>query len=114
MALALVGKAHLSVPGGISAGYLDRIRQWQARAAHHIAGNIGYVPGTIEHRWHGPKQRRRYVSRWDILTRHRFDPATDLKRNTSGVIELCGNKPELRRDIAAYFASRNEDANTLE
>ena len=49
------------------------------------------------------------MSRWDILKKHGFDPVTDLKRNTSGILELAGNKPELRRDIMAYFSSRDED-----
>jgi len=30
-----------------------------------------------------------------------------------GVLELAGNKPELRRDLDAYFRQRDEDANTL-
>jgi hypothetical protein len=28
-------------------------------------------------------------------------------------MELAGNKPELRRDIDAYFRQRDEDSNTL-
>ncbi len=113
MALALLGRAAESIPAGISAGYRRPIFDWQSRAIHHIAGNIGFVPGTIEHHWHGAKDRRGYISRWDILTRHHFDPLADLKRNVWGVYELAGNKPALRADIDRYFRSRNEDANTL-
>jgi len=29
------------------------------------------------------------------------------------VLELAGNKPQLSRDIDAYFRSRNEDANSM-
>jgi hypothetical protein len=79
----------------------------------HIAGNISYVPGTIEHAWHGAKERRKYVDRWSILVRNGFDPEADLKRNSWGVIELAGNKPRLRKDIDQYFRSRDEDSNTL-
>lgn len=111
MALALIGRVHESVPGGIHPNYMTALVQWQERAQRHIAGNIGYVPGTIEHHWHGPKERRGYISRWGILTKHGFDPVADLKRNTDGVPELAGNKPELRRDIDRYFRSRAEDAN---
>jgi len=113
MALGLIGRAAASFPGGISEGYRHPVLEWQARAERHIAGNVGFVPGTIEHAWHGPKGARAYVERWDILTRHGFDPATDLKRNVWGVYELVGNKPELRRDLDLYFRARNEDANTL-
>ena len=113
MALALVGRVRESVPGGIHPNYLAALLHWQDRAERHIAGNLGCVPGTIEHRWHGPKDRRGYVSRWDILTRHGFDPLVDVKRNTFGVPELAGNKPQLRRDVDRYFRSRSEDANSL-
>jgi hypothetical protein len=114
MALALAGLVDRSVPGGISEGYVRPLRQWQARARQHIAGNLGCVPGTIEHSWHGSKKSRRYVERWGVLVRHAFDPFVDLKRNVWGVLELSGNKPELRRDIDAYLRQRNEDSNTLD
>lgn len=113
MALALIGRVGESVPGGIHPNYLAALEQWQRRAQHHVAGNIGYVPGTIEHRWHGSKERRGYISRWGILTKHQFDPVADIKRNTHGVPELAGNKPELARDIDRYFRSRAEDSNAL-
>ncbi|MFO1081916.1 MAG: hypothetical protein U1E23_14960 [Reyranellaceae bacterium] len=57
--------------------------------------------------------RRRYVGRWEILTRHRYDPVTDLKRNVLGVVDLAGNKLGLRLDIHRYFLERDEDSNSL-
>jgi hypothetical protein len=113
MALALIGRVDESIPGNLKDAYRQPLRQWQERATRHIAGNIGYVPGTIEHSWHGAKDKRNYVGRWDILARNGFDPVTDLKRNSWGVLELAGNKPDLRRDLDAYFRSRDEDSNTL-
>ena len=113
MALALVGKAQVSLPGGIHPNYVKPILAWQERAGRHICGNLGYLPGTIEHGWHGAKEARRYIDRWSILTRHAYDPERDIKRNTSGVVELAGNKPGLKRDLWRYFRQRNEDATTL-
>lgn len=114
MALALVGRVASSIPGTLGAGYRRPLLAWQARADQHVAGNIGSTDGTIEHAWHGAKANRRYIERWDVLARHHFDPETDLRRNTWGVLELAGNKPALRRDIEAYFRQRDEDANSLE
>jgi hypothetical protein len=114
MALALVGKVERSLPGGISEAYRRPLLRWQARATRHIAGNIAALPGTIEHAWHGAKSHRRYIERWDVLNRHRFDPDEDLKRNVWGVLELAGNKPALRRDMDAYFCARREDANVMD
>jgi hypothetical protein len=113
MAGALVSRVDMTIPGGLSAAYARPLYAWQARAAREIAGNISFVPGTIEHRWHGPKARRQYVERWELLRRHAFDPDQDLKRNVWGVLELAGNKPGLRQDIDRYFRSRDEDANSV-
>jgi hypothetical protein len=111
MALALVGAVDNSVPGGVAASYIGHLQRWQARIEHVVNRRIGYVPGTIEHRFHGPKASRGYLSRWGLLARHGFDPDTDLKRNTSGVLEWAGNKPELEREWDLYLRSRREDAN---
>jgi hypothetical protein len=113
MALALVGRVDDSIPRRMHPNYRKPLALWQDRAMRHIAGNVSYVPGTIEHSWHGSKQRRKYVDRWSVLIDNEYDPQTDIKRNSFGVIELAGNKPALRRDIDAYFRGRDEDSNTL-
>jgi hypothetical protein len=113
MALALVDEVRKSVPGGTSPTYLAHLLRWQDRAARHINRNIGFVHNTIEHRFHGSKASRGYLSRWDMFVRHGFDPDTDLKRNTFGVLEWAGNKPELIREFDLYLRSRNEDANVI-
>jgi len=113
MALALVGQVERSLPAGITNGYRRPLLRWQARAQQHIAGNVAALSGTIEHTWHGAKSRRRYIERWDVLTRNAFDPDEDLKRNVWGVLELAGNKPALRRDMEAYFRQRDEDSNAM-
>ena len=102
-----------SLPAGITNGYRRPLLRWQARAQQHIAGNVAALSGTIEHTWHGAKSRRRYIERWDVLTRNAFDPDEDLKRNVWGVLELAGNKPALRRDMEAYFRQRDEDSNAM-
>jgi hypothetical protein len=56
---------------------------------------------------------RRYNDRWKIIVDNKFDPVTDLKRNTWGVQELSGNKPKMTLEIDRYFRFRNEDANTI-
>ncbi len=114
MATALVGKVDDSVPKALQGPYSAPLHLWQARAVRHIAKAISYLPGTIEHTFHGPKAARRYVDRWSVLIKNQFDPITDLKRNTYGVMELAGNKPNLRHDIDTYFRQRSEDANVAE
>lgn len=113
MAMSLVGLGAQSIHGQASAGYKAHVAAWAARAARFVAGNIGFVQGTVEHGFHGSKDKRRYVERWDVLVRHAFDPLTDLRRNTFGVLELASNKPGFARDIDGYFRQRDEDANIL-
>jgi hypothetical protein len=114
MALCLVGKAEQSLPGFISQSYRRHVLNWQRRALQHINFDLGFLPYTIEHRWHGRKHDRKYVDRWEILKRHAFDPDVDLKRNTHGVLELSCNKPALTHALDVYFRQRCEDANTID
>lgn len=113
MAHGLVGKAEYSLPGFVSESYKRHVMQWQGRALRHINFNLGFIPGTIEHLWHGRKEDRKYVDRWHIVKAHGFDPDTDLKKNSFGVVELMGNKPAFSHAVDQYFRQRNEDANSL-
>ena len=113
MALALTGNGQWSIPPGVSETYKNAVMQWQSRALLHVNKKLGYSPGTIEHSFHGSKPNRSYQGRWDMFIRHNFDPWTDLKKNTYGVIEFAGNKPELEREFELYMRLREEDANIV-
>jgi hypothetical protein len=113
MALGLIGRADASLPGGASLGYRAAVMAWGARASAEINGKLGFVHGTIEHPFHGRKADRGYLSRWAMFLDHGFDPAVDLKRNTFGVLEFSGGKPDLERAFDRYLRSREEDVNTL-
>jgi hypothetical protein len=113
LALALVNKVKMSIPGNIHPNYVKPLLELERRAQTHISGNLGYIAGTIEHLWHGSKDLRKYVDRWQILTKHKFDPEVDIKKNVWGVTELIGNKPEFRAALHKYHRQRNEDSNSL-
>lgn len=113
MGLGLVGAAEKSIPNDTAPSYRDAVMTWQNRAVTHANKKLGYVPGIIEHQFHGSKAARKYVCRWDMFLKHGFDPNRDLKRNTYGVIEWAGNNPELEREWDNYLRSRNEDANII-
>jgi len=112
MAMALIARVTDSIPGDLEPAYAAPLVQWQNRAKR-LGMNLGAVAGTIEHGFHGSKQKRRYVERWEILHKWKFDPRTDLIKNEFGVVELAGNKPGLRMDIERYFSERDEDANAI-
>ena len=111
LALALAGKVRASVPGHVTQGYLAPLLELERRAVKHISGAVHYLDGTIEHLWHGNKRDRAYKDRWQIITGNQYDPQTDIKYNVNGVVELAGNKPQLKRDLYRYFAARREDGN---
>lgn len=110
MAMGLVGAGAASVSPGLHPSYMRKVLEWQSRASDCVKRNIGYVPGTLLHHFHGHKVDRRYHDRWTILQRNRYDPDTDITRDSLGMIRLRGNKPQLRDDLQAYFRARQEDA----
>lgn len=112
MAWALLGENRL--PSTVSDGYWESLEGWRDRAVRCIHRNIGYVPGSIAHFFHGRKRDRRYKDRWKILEKWAFDPRSDIKRDWQGLYRLDGHETErimgLRDDIRGYFRARNEDS----
>jgi len=111
MAYAMLGQVEKSLPGRVSKSYSDALYLWQMRALRSANKKLGYVNQTVEHHFHGKKSNRGYQHRWDMFLEAGFDPLTDLKKNSYGVIEFAGNKPELELQWELYLRSRNEDDN---
>lgn len=110
MAMAAIGRGDKSFNPNVTRAYKAMVMGWQARALAAGGVHLGVVPGmTIRHHFHGHKELRRYVDRWQILVKHQFDPVRDVILNLDGVIELAGNKHHLARDIHRYFRERDED-----
>jgi hypothetical protein len=90
------------------------MNEWEARALKYIRKNIGFVPGTIYHNWHGAKTNRKYKDRWSIMVDSQFDPAIDIKKDWQGLYQLTDRRGEisvkLRDDLREYFRTRNEDS----
>lgn len=111
-AWALIGKGAKTVPKGVHPNYLKKVLEWQERAQG-LSKNIGFVPGTILHNWHGKKKDRKYVPRWKVLTDNAFDPETDIKRDWHHLWQLVVKNERqinLRDAVRNYMSSRNEDS----
>lgn len=116
MACALVGKVEHSYSGGVHPNYAMLLHEWQSRATRYIKFDVGFVPGTVIHNWHGKKTDRQYSSRWRILEDNQFNPLTDIKRDWQGLWQLEVNNERqitLRDQIRRYFRARNEDSTDL-
>lgn len=110
MALSIIGNAKMSLPGGLNPSYDRMVYDWQKKAQIASQGNLGYVEGSLIHYWHGPKKARKYIERWDLVRKNDYDPDHDVHYTKEGVLELKGNKPQLRNDLRSYFRNRNEDS----
>jgi hypothetical protein len=108
MAWGAVGRAD-KTHQKLHANYRRRVKEWQDRAVRLTHGEVGCVEGRIEHSFHGPKRRRYYRERWQILVDHGFDPDVDLMRDAQGLLYLAG-KPALEQAIRKYNRSRHEDS----
>lgn len=110
MAMALIGQVKRSVPAEMSPNYIKLLTQWEERALKYIRYDIGYLPGTVVHFWHGKKRDRKYKERWQILIDYGFDPEIDLKKDSQGIWQLTDRSVKLRDALRKYFRERNEDS----
>lgn len=114
MALALIGRAEDSVPNYMHPAYKDAVMSWQRRAQWFIRKDFGYIPGTILHYFHGKKKDRKYIDRWQIIRGDKFNPNTDVYRDSNELWAISEFAPTLRDELRAYFRQRNEDSIDLD
>jgi hypothetical protein len=113
MATALVGQVQRSLCAGYSAAYINRCREWQERAEKYIRRNVGYLPGLVNHLFHGAKRNRSYDQRWKFLAQSGYDPGLDLKRDWQGLYQLTDRSVMLREGIRQYARTRDEDSTAV-
>jgi hypothetical protein len=114
MAYALIGKAQQTINSGWTQALKDTLLEWQDRAEKYIKRNVGFVPGSLFHHWHGKKKDRRYNNRAEILINSQYDPNLHIKKDSQGLWQLTDKSIKLRDEIRAYMSSRNEDSTDLE
>lgn len=107
MALAWIGRVESSRPGNVHPNYTHLLLEFQAKCKGFRLGNID---GTILHEWHGRLEDRKYKERWEILTKHQFDPLKDLSLTKEGLIQLASVGLRLQKDLDEYFLGRKEDS----
>jgi hypothetical protein len=109
MAKSLIGEADRSMPKGLHPNYYHMVKTWEDRAVRNVKHNIGYIPGTILHYFHGHKKDRNYWNRWDILKKTQYDPYKDVCKDSQGMLQLNQDNIALRNGLRAYFRERKED-----
>ena len=110
MAWSFLGQGLKSCPPKIHPNYTKMVAEWQTRAAK-LKRDIGFVPGSLLHYWHGKKKDRKYVDRWQVLIKNGFDPEKHLVRGVNGLYEWSDSTPiGLRDGVRAYMRQRHEDS----
>jgi len=109
MAFACIGEVKNTIHNKMHPNFFKKCLEWQDKAMLITKGEVGYVVGRIEHMFHGPKGKRYYRERWDILVQNEFDPVKDIMYDVQGMTQLIG-KPRLAAEIRNYNRSRAEDS----
>ncbi len=109
MAWAMIGRCMSTIHGKMHPEFFAAIQEWQRKAKKACATDVGFSGGRLEHHFHGPKKRRYYRERWQILIDHDFNPKLDLEHDAQGVLRLVG-KPQLEKAIRDYNRARLEDS----
>ena len=109
MAWAMIGEVDCTIHRGMTKSFFDRCYDWQRRAVQITHKQVGFTPGRIEHAFHGPKNRRLYRERWQILVDDKYDPDKNLMYDAQGLTRIVGNQ-KLEQDIRLYNRFRHEDS----
>jgi hypothetical protein len=107
MAFAMIGEVMDTVHGKMKDSFKREALAWQRRAVQVTNNEVGFSMGTIRHSFHGPKKRRYYRERWELL--FDYDPDINLMRDDQGLCYLV-RCPTLEQDIRLYNRSRFEDS----
>lgn len=113
MAHGLVGSMTVASSEYAGSAYERKLLEWQNKCERWIKRDVGYVSGIVNHDFHGKKKHRGYGTRGKILSENQYDPGTDIKYDSFGLLQLETWEPRhlrLRDQIRAYFRARNEDS----
>lgn len=112
MAHGLVGTLETARSEYAVGPYMQKLLDWQEKAQRWIKRDVGYVPGTVIHDHHGKKAFRYYGTRGKILSENQYNPMTDVKYDSYGMLQLESHEDrqlKMRDQIRGYFRARNED-----
>lgn len=115
MAMALINKVEDSFPrekDRIHPSYYQKLKDYEALIRIYKI-RLSYTPGTILHHWHGRREDRKYVERWNILYDHNYNPDEDIEYDEDGLLNLSNYGKRMEMDIIQYFIERREDNMTL-
>lgn len=86
---------------GLYESYKEKLQQY-------VNGQVGWIPGSVIHEWHGDYQARNYFHRAEIVKD--FDALKDLALHRNGYWHWTDQAPsEMVQAISDHFKNRKED-----
>lgn len=82
--------------------WADYARPFCEHIADQVRENVGCLEVTARHRWHGDRIHKK--EQVELLSRHQFDAANDLKIGNNGLLEWASDKPELHAAMREYLS----------
>lgn len=96
--------------GEKTTAYATHFWRWAVKARDLVGSNIGFVPGTVLHLWHGDMANRPYGQLERRLKAFQYDPDRHLAEGENELLRWSADAPQDLRDwIEANFHRRRED-----
>jgi GR25 family glycosyltransferase involved in LPS biosynthesis len=91
--------------------WLDFYNKWNQISFSNIHSSINNISGDIIHLYHGKMINRNYNSRYEILSKERFNPILDLIIDNNNLWKF--KNVNISKNLEKYFESRDEDDNVI-
>jgi hypothetical protein len=106
-----------TIPETVDQEYKDSVIEWAETVNSVVQGKIGYIPVKIQHLFHGDRENRQYMSRWNIVVKHHWKPNSYLIPNSKGLLQFNPDyyqqtKP-IQSQMIQYFKNRLEDSTQI-
>lgn len=86
-------------------------QKWAHQAFRYCQGDLGCMPGTVFHLWHGDHENRLYMERHNDMRKIGFDSFVDITIDEAGCLRWASDHPELHHlsEIILRFARKMAD-----
>lgn len=113
MAYALIGEYEQGFMPNLEyePNFKESVRKWQEKALKIFKKKLGFVNMNIKHFWHGSRQNRQQIYRWQLLNEFEFNPLQDLAVMSDGHYELKQEKKELESKLIEILLTIKSDEN---
>ncbi len=110
MACNFIGQSSYAFHGDMQASFSMRNAIFAKKALAYGGKDLSFIPGLLQHEWHGAKKARNYVGRWQMLIDNKYDPDFDINYRSDGLLQWTGHNKPLQLAYRDYSRARNEDS----